>query len=71
MLELDFGFGMTAKSVEQVASDTVQEVVPIEGARLLELVDEIEASLGAEAVETATARLSSTIGEGVVSANTP
>src|SRR5580692_7942259 len=45
-LELDFCFCMTAKFVQQVASDTVQEVVPVEGAFLLELVDKIEPGLG-------------------------
>lgn len=57
---------VTPQLVGEVASNTVEQVIPVEGGCLDDLVNESQAGSGPAASETATARLSSMIGEGVL-----
>ena len=56
---------------EQVATDAVQEVVAVERSLREQLVDQLRASAGPMCMMTATARLSSTTGDGMARASAP
>ena len=62
---------MAPEPIEQVAAHAGQQVVALERARRDQLIDDGSAASGPDAMETATARFSSTIGDGAVRASSP
>ena len=69
--ELGLRLGRAPELHQQVAAHARQQVVSAQRRLGRHLVDQSQPGLGPNAIPTATARLSSTIGDGMTSASTP